>query len=350
MADGEKDRPQITLSSNSNEQEISPLDIRATSPLATGSGPLGPSTPSKGPPPSAERALPTGDLSQFGYRNNHPEPPPPITEPPSKASVSGSVPHGKFPTLDDVIVLVVCECLAVPLNIAAGEAVVAGHYGGAALGWGLGIPLAVAGFTFHWWKNKLSVPARNSIQAITKYGWPVALLAAFLYVVGPDMYRRATQPVALSGAIGVMPIGTIAVGPIPPSAEPKFAEDLNWNDALVIESAFLHLPRPCAVKLSATSGNFNARNILRAIIVRNAACEIVDDQKDLQAGPVDVDAPPDPKINGLIVRWNESYSGGEEVFRILSGFLKVVSGHKMPPDSPTNLIWIQVGDGYPWKQ
>jgi hypothetical protein len=42
--------------------------------------------------------------------------------------------------------------------------------------------------------------------------WVVVLLAFFLYGVAPDIYQRATKPVAVTGAIGAMPIGS-AFGP-----------------------------------------------------------------------------------------------------------------------------------------
>lgn len=96
--------------------------------------------------------------------------------------------------MDDLVVFVVSECFAVPLNIAAGEAFVAGHLDRAALGWGIGVPLAVAGFTYHWFKKWISAPARDSIQFVARYGWPVVLLLVFAYVAGPEMYRRATSP------------------------------------------------------------------------------------------------------------------------------------------------------------
>jgi hypothetical protein len=36
----------------------------------------------------------------------------------------------------------------------------------------------------------------------------MALLLLFAYVAGPDIYRRPTKPIAITGAIGVTPIGT----------------------------------------------------------------------------------------------------------------------------------------------
>jgi hypothetical protein len=51
MAEGDKDRPQVTQSSDSAEpSSISLLDTRSVSPLATGKGPLGLSESPKGPP------------------------------------------------------------------------------------------------------------------------------------------------------------------------------------------------------------------------------------------------------------------------------------------------------------
>ncbi len=46
--------------------------------------------------------------------------------------------------------------------------------------------------------------------------WISVLLILFVYVVGPDIYRRAMRPVEVTGAIGVMPVGTVCYdGPCP---------------------------------------------------------------------------------------------------------------------------------------
>jgi hypothetical protein len=134
---------------------------------------------------------------------------------------------GHLFSLDNVIVFVACECFAVPLNIAAGEAFVAGHGDRALLGWGLGVPLAVAGFTFHWWKTKIPDSLRNFIQQNAKYGIVPALLVAFAYVAGPEMYQRATKPVAVTGAIGAMPIGTASMDEAVAQATKKITNEKN---------------------------------------------------------------------------------------------------------------------------
>jgi hypothetical protein len=92
----------------------------------------------------------------------------------------------------DLVVLVAFECIAIPICIAAGEALVSGDYGRAFLGWGIGIPLAIAGFTAHWWKDWLTETTRERIQRHTIHWSPVALLLAFVYVVGPNIYERVS--------------------------------------------------------------------------------------------------------------------------------------------------------------
>ena len=104
-------------------------------------------------------------------------------------------PHRKRFSFTDLVVLVVSECLAVPLCIAAGEAFVNGHYVDAGIGWLTGIPLAIIGASSYWWSKWFGDKTRDRIitQAIR---WaPVAILCAFAYVVGPNIYRRAVEPV-----------------------------------------------------------------------------------------------------------------------------------------------------------
>ena len=129
-------------------------------------------------------------------------------EPPKAATAASH----KF-SLDDMMVFVASECFAVPLNIAAGEAFVGGHFDRALLGWGLGVPLGILGFTFHWWKGYLSAPKREWIKTQAARWWAVPLLLAFAYVAGPEVYRRATKPIAVTGAIGAMPRGQRDVEP-----------------------------------------------------------------------------------------------------------------------------------------
>jgi hypothetical protein len=75
----------------------------------------------------------------------------------------------------------------------------------------VGLPVGLLGGSFHWWKSRVSVPTRDFVQRTARLWLPVALFAAFAYVAGPELYRRATKPIAVTGAIGAMPIGTTSV-------------------------------------------------------------------------------------------------------------------------------------------
>lgn len=105
-----------------------------------------------------------------------------------------AVPSGsKRFSLTDAVVLVIGECLAVPFCIAAGEAFVNEHFRHAAVGFGIGIPLAIAAPTFSLWKGWLGDRAQQAITRHATWWLPLAVLIAFAYAVGPDMYRRAMQ-------------------------------------------------------------------------------------------------------------------------------------------------------------
>jgi hypothetical protein len=97
-----------------------------------------------------------------------------------------------FPrTSGEVIMFVVNECVGVPLCIAGGEAFVTGEYLRAAVGFGLGVPLCVLGFTFPSWRDRLSADTQTAIQQQAIRWAPLVILAAFAYVVGPNLYHRA---------------------------------------------------------------------------------------------------------------------------------------------------------------
>ena len=91
---------------------------------------------------------------------------------------------------DDVIAAAIGTLIAAPLCDASWHAIVTeARYTRGIIGLLVGIPAGIAGFTYHWWKSKLLNVARYAII------WgPLAILLAFAYVAGPEMYRRATEP------------------------------------------------------------------------------------------------------------------------------------------------------------
>jgi hypothetical protein len=50
------------------------------------------------------------------------------------------------------------------------------------------------------------------------------------------------------------------------------------------------------------------------------------------------------------MRWHENYGAGQKVYDTLNGILKLSEGHKMLDGSASDLMWLDVGTGYPWKR
>jgi hypothetical protein len=57
------------------------------------------------------------------------------------------------------------------------------------VGLAFGIPIGVLGLTFHWWKTRLRWAADAAI-----YWWPISVVLVFLYVAGPEIFRRSEGP------------------------------------------------------------------------------------------------------------------------------------------------------------
>jgi hypothetical protein len=97
----------------------------------------------------------------------------------------------------DIIVLLVNECLGVPLCIAGGENFSHTDWVGSAIGWGFGIPLCVSGVTFPFWRDPVKIAVAGWAAKRWQLLVPTAVLLAFAYATGPEMYRRATFPAAV---------------------------------------------------------------------------------------------------------------------------------------------------------
>jgi hypothetical protein len=111
--------------------------------------------------------------------------------------------EGTKVTLADAAVFTVCELIAIPLCHAGWEAIVTEqHLGRGIVALVAGLPLGILGVGFHWWKDKISAPTRKQIQRQIIRWWPVAAVLAFVYVAGPELYRRAIIQEAPTPTIG----------------------------------------------------------------------------------------------------------------------------------------------------
>jgi hypothetical protein len=145
---------------------------------------------------------------------------------------------------------------------------------------------------------------------------------------------------------GPCPPRTTLQLPLPPDSA---RQELTWEDTLMIERAFLQIPRPCEAKLvpNATT-NLQFRNILSAILRVNHACEVIDEQIDQVPPHIDIDVPAE-QVSGVAIRWRSDFAAGRNLFNQLNQILHVSEGHRMPENSSANLILLRIGDK-PWKK
>jgi hypothetical protein len=95
--------------------------------------------------------------------------------------------------------------------------------------------------------------------------WIVVLLLFFLYGVAPDIYRRATKPIAVTGAIGAMPIGTASIDEITALATKKIADE---RDEAIKSVARMAKERDDAIR---NAGLASARNATAPPLVATAS-------------------------------------------------------------------------------
>jgi len=126
------------------------------------------------------------------------------------------------------------------------------------------------------------------------------------------------------------------------------------EETVGLTQRFEELPKPCRLKISGPRSALKLRDSLIFIDAHKPTgpCEIIDNASDAKDELSDVDLLATAVANpGITVRWRSGFDAGEK-FRdeMLSlGSLIVRSGHKLPPNSPPNLIWIEIGNGSPWK-
>ena len=104
-------------------------------------------------------------------------------------------------TRDDVAAGVIGALVAAPLCDASWHAIVAeAEYMRGVVGLLFGLPIGIGGVTFHWWKDKFDW--RHWIGRTAAYWSPVLVLLVMVYMLGPEIYLRATAPVLPPAATG----------------------------------------------------------------------------------------------------------------------------------------------------
>jgi hypothetical protein len=93
-------------------------------------------------------------------------------------------------SFDDLVVLLVSEGIGIPLTIAAGDTFVHEQWKPTIIGFGVGLPLMGLGATFPFWKSHVAAWFSDAVVKIATFGFPVVLLTAIVYVLGPYILTR----------------------------------------------------------------------------------------------------------------------------------------------------------------
>jgi hypothetical protein len=100
---------------------------------------------------------------------------------------------------EDFFVAVICTLIAFPLCDASWVAIMTeGNALKGMVGLVFGVPIGIVGLSYHWWKDKWK-QIFKPISDSALYWWPIAIIVAFSYVCGPEIYRRSTESRSLSG-------------------------------------------------------------------------------------------------------------------------------------------------------
>jgi hypothetical protein len=102
-------------------------------------------------------------------------------------STSGDARPSQF---NNIVVVITSELLALPFCFSGTEGFMSNDWMKTAKGFGIGLPLGIAGLTFPLWGQRLKRPNQDWIQRSAKKWWPVSLLAAFVFVAVPEIYDR----------------------------------------------------------------------------------------------------------------------------------------------------------------
>jgi hypothetical protein len=108
------------------------------------------------------------------------------------SGVSVSNNHGVLGSfsLDDFVIFFTTEIIALPWGFHAPDAWTKGDYVSSIGTYAFCIPVGLLGLSFHWWKSFVGASIRDWVLHESKRWWPLALMLAFIYFLGPDIYNR----------------------------------------------------------------------------------------------------------------------------------------------------------------
>jgi len=100
------------------------------------------------------------------------------------------------------------------------------------------------------------------------------------------------------------------------------------------------------VKITVAKDKPNFKSTVGWLLTEISACEIWGEGPPIEDDP---SSPESTKERGVVIHWNESNKTGEQVLNYfqMSGYIVRIS-HQLPLDSPSSLLWMDVGPGSPF--
>jgi hypothetical protein len=217
--------------------------------------------------------------------------------------------------------------------------------------WPVAVFFLYAGITWPKLKPSNEVFAnRLSVVASSPLAW---LIVCLLIAFGPALVfvgfskQHIAQPPQVTAPPSQPGFG-FNPAPQPSAAQRQVGETFSIQLAQLLAG----LPKPCLIRLTGGSSTPTVeQTILWVINYGNTPsgplCNLV--QPD---GLPSADEP-EPKHTdqpGIVVHWKEGNVAGERIARFLGAMgLNVMKSHQMGQNWPENLVWLDVGNGYPWK-
>jgi hypothetical protein len=153
------------------------------------------------------------------------------------------------------------------------------------------------------------------------------------------LFQASSPPMAL-------PTSPTAPRP-PPSQERPLGSTFSIQLAQILEA----FPKPCLIKLTGPHNTELFRTIDWVIAYgRSDMQPICSRLEDNPIPNADEQLPKRAPDGELIVHWSPPNKQAEKLALFFIGVgLKTSSSHILPPRSPDNLVWIDIGSGSPWK-
>jgi len=206
-----------------------------------------------------------------------------------------------FP-IDQVVVFLAGAVFAAPLGKIGWDTILssepfAGAWWKGILELCVGVMIGLAGVSFHWWKRWLKAPTRDWIQRNALRWWlPVACMLFFVYVVGPDIYRRAILPPWAS--VSPSPTGTPAAA----QPDPRYATITSLQSQIArlqsqVEAA--RQPSPAQIAQTKQNANLKSQNetlVSQLKIANDKVAGWVDFSKEMTARTAAAEAEADERV------------------------------------------------------